>query len=59
MLRCAAPLNALRGREGGRAGGCGCQARIEPKRYYELLEKDLLKFGTSSREYVMLHDAAK
>ncbi|CAI9099729.1 OLC1v1036591C1 [Oldenlandia corymbosa var. corymbosa] len=30
--------------------------RIEPQRYYELMEKDTLKFGNSSREYVLLHD---
>lgn len=30
--------------------------RIEPERYYELMEKDTLKFGNSSREYVMLHE---
>uniref|UniRef100_M1B5B6 Nuclear inhibitor of protein phosphatase-1 n=1 Tax=Solanum tuberosum TaxID=4113 RepID=M1B5B6_SOLTU len=30
--------------------------RIEPERYYELLEKDTLKFGNSSREYVLLHE---
>jgi len=30
--------------------------RIEPKRYYELKEKDMLKFGFSSREYVLLHE---
>lgn len=30
--------------------------RIEAQRYYELMEKDLVKFGLSSREYVMLHD---
>ena len=29
---------------------------IEPRRYIELKEKDVLKFGFSSREYVMLHD---
>ncbi|KAF8568930.1 hypothetical protein P879_01188 [Paragonimus westermani] len=28
--------------------------RIEPRRYYELLEKDLIKFGYSSREYVLM-----
>lgn len=33
--------------------------RIEPKRYYELLEKDVLKFGYSSREYVLLHEHSK
>lgn len=30
--------------------------RIEPQRYYELKEKDVLKFGFSSREYVVLHE---
>uniref|UniRef100_A0A1I8B9Q7 FHA domain-containing protein n=1 Tax=Meloidogyne hapla TaxID=6305 RepID=A0A1I8B9Q7_MELHA len=30
--------------------------RIEPQRYYQLKEKDVLKFGFSSREYVMLHE---
>ncbi|KAL3508513.1 hypothetical protein ACH5RR_027914 [Cinchona calisaya] len=30
--------------------------RIEPQRYYELFEKDMLKFGNSSREYVLLHE---
>ncbi|XP_060703543.1 smad nuclear-interacting protein 1 isoform X1 [Hemiscyllium ocellatum] len=30
--------------------------RIESQRYYELKEKDLLKFGFSSREYVILHE---
>lgn len=29
--------------------------RIESARYYELLEKDVLRFGNSSREYVLLH----
>ncbi|KNA20967.1 hypothetical protein SOVF_047580 [Spinacia oleracea] len=29
---------------------------IEPQRYYELLEKDTIKFGNSSREYVLLHE---
>ncbi|XP_006038450.1 smad nuclear-interacting protein 1 [Alligator sinensis] len=32
--------------------------RIEPKRYYELKEKDVLKFGFSSREYVLLHESS-
>ncbi|XP_053201628.1 smad nuclear-interacting protein 1-like [Panonychus citri] len=32
---------------------------IEPKRYYELLEKDVIKFGFSSREYVILHEDYK
>jgi len=31
-------------------------SRIEAKRYYELKEKDVLKFGFSSREYVLLHE---
>ncbi|EDO08699.2 FHA (fork head associated) domain family protein [Babesia bovis T2Bo] len=30
--------------------------RIEKSRYYELKENDILKFGFSSREYVVLHD---
>jgi len=30
--------------------------RIEAKRYYELKEKDVLKFGYSTREYVLLHE---
>mmetsp|Transcript_13307 Transcript_13307/g.23515 ORF Transcript_13307/g.23515 Transcript_13307/m.23515 type:complete len:305 (+) Transcript_13307:98-1012(+) len=29
--------------------------RIEAARYYELKEKDVLKFGMSSREFVLLH----
>ncbi|TXG67748.1 hypothetical protein EZV62_009023 [Acer yangbiense] len=29
---------------------------VEPQRYYELLEKDTIKFGNSSREYVLLHE---
>jgi smad nuclear-interacting protein 1 len=33
--------------------------RIEAKRYVELMEKDVLKFGFSSREYVVLHDQSK
>ncbi|KAK2713359.1 hypothetical protein QYM36_009278 [Artemia franciscana] len=32
---------------------------IEPLRYVELREKDVLKFGFSSREYVLLHDESK
>ncbi|XP_074310975.1 uncharacterized protein LOC141646887 [Silene latifolia] len=31
-------------------------AAIEPQRYYELFEKDTIKFGNSSREYVLLHE---
>ncbi|XP_050536218.1 smad nuclear-interacting protein 1 isoform X2 [Daktulosphaira vitifoliae] len=30
--------------------------RIEPKKYVELMEKDVIKFGFSSREYVLLHE---
>merc|ERR1712066_46681 len=30
--------------------------KIEAKRYYELKEKDVLKFGFSTREYVLLHE---
>lgn len=33
--------------------------KIEAKRYVELLEKDVLKFGFSSREYVLLHESSK
>ncbi|XP_048205159.1 smad nuclear-interacting protein 1-like, partial [Perognathus longimembris pacificus] len=32
--------------------------RLEPQRYYELKEKDVLKFGFSSREYVLLHESS-
>ncbi|CAD5207377.1 unnamed protein product [Bursaphelenchus okinawaensis] len=30
--------------------------KIEAQRYYELKEKDVVKFGFSSREYVILHE---
>ncbi|GAA0146088.1 RNA splicing factor [Lithospermum erythrorhizon] len=30
--------------------------RMEPQRYYELFERDTIKFGNSSREYVLLHE---
>ena len=30
--------------------------QIEAQRYVELMEKDVIKFGYSSREYVLLHD---
>ncbi|XP_055352708.1 smad nuclear-interacting protein 1-like [Paramacrobiotus metropolitanus] len=33
--------------------------RIEAQRFVELLEKDVIKFGFSSREYVMLHEGSK
>lgn len=32
---------------------------IEPRKYIELMEKDVLKFGFSSREYVLLHENSK
>lgn len=32
--------------------------RLEPHRYYELKEKDVLQFGFSSREYVLLHESS-
>lgn len=32
--------------------------KLQPKRYYQLLEKDCVKFGTSSREYVLLAEDA-
>lgn len=32
------------------------QERIEAQRYYELREKDCVKFGSSSREYVVLNE---
>lgn len=33
--------------------------KIEPKKYVELREKDVIKFGFSSREYVLLHEHSK
>ncbi|KAK4881779.1 hypothetical protein RN001_005098 [Aquatica leii] len=33
--------------------------KIEPRKYVELLEKDVVKFGFSSREYVLLHENSK
>lgn len=33
--------------------------KIESKKYIELIEKDVLKFGFSSREYVLLHENSK
>lgn len=30
--------------------------KIETRKYFELFEKDVLKFGFSSREYVLLHE---
>jgi len=34
-------------------------SKIESQKYVQLLEKDVLKFGFSSREYVLLHDQSK
>jgi len=33
--------------------------QIEAQRYFELREKDVIKFGFSSREYVLLHEESK
>jgi smad nuclear-interacting protein 1 len=33
--------------------------RIESQKFVQVLEKDVLKFGFSSREYVLLHDQSK
>ncbi|KAB0801748.1 hypothetical protein PPYR_03934 [Photinus pyralis] len=33
--------------------------KIEAKKYVELLERDVIKFGFSSREYVLLHENSK
>lgn len=33
--------------------------KLEPRRFHELLEKDVLRFGFSSREYVLLHELSK
>lgn len=30
--------------------------KLQPQRYYQILEGDTIKFGSSSREYVLLHD---
>mmetsp|Transcript_18994 Transcript_18994/g.31612 ORF Transcript_18994/g.31612 Transcript_18994/m.31612 type:complete len:111 (-) Transcript_18994:97-429(-) len=30
--------------------------RIDPQRYYQLLEKDAIQFGFSSREFILLSD---
>jgi len=34
-------------------------SKIDPMRYIELLERDVLKFGNSSREYVLLHEGTQ
>ncbi|KAH8246097.1 hypothetical protein KR026_009469 [Drosophila bipectinata] len=33
--------------------------KIDGRKYYELMEKDVIKFGFSSREYVLLHENSK
>jgi len=33
--------------------------KIDPRKYYELKEKDVLKFGFSTREYVLLHERSE
>lgn len=33
--------------------------RIEPRKYVELMERDVIKFGYSSRDYVLLHEHSK
>lgn len=33
--------------------------KIEPRRYVELLERDIVKFGFSERDYVLLHENSK
>lgn len=33
--------------------------RIDARKYYELMEKDVIKFGFSTREYVLLHENSK
>ena len=47
-------------RRGGAAPRCGRRTPPGPhcpwRRYVELLERDVIKFGLSSREYVLLND---
>lgn len=33
--------------------------QIDPSKYVELLERDVVKFGFSQREYVLLHENSK
>ena len=33
--------------------------KIQPRRFYQLFEKDMIKFGFSTREYVLLHEESK
>lgn len=30
--------------------------KIEPRRYYELIEKDSIRFGNCKDEFILLHD---
>jgi smad nuclear-interacting protein 1 len=39
--------------------GKDAKRTLEPERFYELLEGDTVKFGLSSREYVLLHEDSK
>jgi smad nuclear-interacting protein 1 len=32
--------------------------RLEPQKYYELLHQDAIRFGNSTREYVLIADDA-
>ena len=41
---------------GSTNGTCVNGEKLEPARYVELLEGDVIRFGLSSREYVLLHD---
>ncbi|XP_011267520.1 smad nuclear interacting protein 1 [Camponotus floridanus] len=33
--------------------------KLEPRKYHELLEKDVIRFGFSTRDYVLLHEHSK
>ena len=33
--------------------------QVEAARYYELRERDVIRFGSSTREYVLLHDNSR
>ena len=56
MQRPRSPL----GCPSSRARRCRCPAgeRVESLRYYELLQKDVIRLGQSTREYVLLHDTS-
>lgn len=34
-------------------------SKVDPRKYVELIERDVIKFGYSSREYVLLHEHSK